>query len=243
MDQSIQTDLILERPSSEQLSDTFPLRIEDSRSPSQQHETESDKEEYEKTCVICGKSGLKGDRGLMVHQRISKMCRRIMSAQSENTQRQQSSESNSGRREEQPESSGAFAVEAEDAFSVASSRSSASGSDIVDFMDDFIEKLSDLAHNRVRVVRIQVPQAFVNILQYLNNEVFRKDILDRIENWSISLSQKITFVIVKFAVRLMLAIIYVVIVREILYYLIKAMIDFVLKENTPPFLKEMRPLF
>lgn len=46
MDQSIQTDLILERPSSEQLSDTFPLRIEDSRSPSQQHETESDKEEY-----------------------------------------------------------------------------------------------------------------------------------------------------------------------------------------------------
>lgn len=166
-----------------------------------------------------------------------------MNAQSENTQRQQSSESNSGRREEQPESSGSFAVEAEDAFSVASSRSNASGSDIVDFMDDFIEKLSHLAHNRVRVVRIQVPQALVNILQHLNNEVFRKDILDRIENWSISLSQKITFAIVKFAVRLMLAIIYVVIVREILYYLIKAMIDFVLKENTPPFLKEMRPLF
>ncbi|KAL7318761.1 hypothetical protein PS15m_001967 [Mucor circinelloides] len=195
MDQSTQTNFIAERPSSEQLSGTFPLRIEDSRSPSQQHETESDREEYEKTCVICGKSGLKGERGLMVHQRISKMCRRIMNARSENTQRQKSSKSNSGRREEQSESSGSFAVEAEDAFGVASSRSNVAGGDIADFMDDFIEKLSHLAHNRVSVVRIQVPQALVNILQYLNNEVFRKDILDRIENWFISLSQKITFAI------------------------------------------------
>lgn len=46
MDQSLQTDFIVERPSSEQLSDTVPLHIEVSRSPSQQHETESDKEEY-----------------------------------------------------------------------------------------------------------------------------------------------------------------------------------------------------
>ncbi|KAL9547574.1 hypothetical protein MBANPS3_006100 [Mucor bainieri] len=160
-----QTDQTAERSPSRQLSDISSMSGGD-REDSPQQEAEEN-ETDERTCDVCHRSGLKGEKGLRIHQRNSRQCFRIM----RNTQREQSVVSSSGGSRE------------EDASSVAFTWSRESSIDRMDFMDNFVERILQLTPNRVNVVRVHVSQILEDILLYLSNEVFTRERYERAQNW------------------------------------------------------------
>lgn len=176
----------------------------------------------ERTCAICHKSSLKGDRGLRVHQRVSKECLRAM----RDTQQEQSVVSSSDRNEE------------EDEFSVASYKSNASNNELVDFMDDFIGKISQLAQNRVNVVHVQVPKAFVDTLRYLNNEIFNRETFKHIINRLATVIKKVAVAFGRFMFHIVVFVFVVILFRQILYHSVNLWMHIMFKEEAPAVIHE-----
>lgn len=180
-----------------------------------------------RACAICRKSGFKGERGLRIHQRNSKECFRIM----QNTQRKQSVMSSTV---------GSGNDDDEDAFSVVSTtRSDASSNEMVDFMDNFIGRISQLTQNRINVVYLRVPQVLVDLLHCFYRKIFNSEALERTQNWLAPRIKRGTTVLGHFVAILVVSLFWIMLLGYIFYCLANGLMHIVYKEQVLALIHEL----